>query len=83
MMQARRDVDVDADVLVGVRRDRLRVDAAGGDRCERGDGHGDAFTEARGRGQAFGRAQLRVGQRPLMSTEPEIPAEPGDAIWIP
>ena len=51
-------------VLVDVRRDRLLVDAAGGDRRERRHRNRHALAESRLRRDAFGRAQLRVGQRP-------------------
>ena len=46
-MGPRRDVDVDTDVLVGIRGDGLRVDAPGRDRRERGDGNGHPLAEAR------------------------------------
>ena len=61
-MRARRDVDVDADVPVVERRDRLLVDAAGGDRRECRDRHGHFFAESRLRRDAFRGAQLRIGQ---------------------
>ena len=60
MVRPRRDVDVDADVAVGERRDRLLVDAAGRDGGERDLRHRDFLTEPRLGRQSVGGSQLRV-----------------------
>ena len=62
MMRARRDVDIHADGLVVERRDRLRLNTAGGDRRKGRDRHGNTLAEPRLGRHAFGRPQLWIGQ---------------------
>ena len=73
VMGAGGDVDVHPDILVLVRRDRLLVDAAGGDGGERGDRHGHPLTEPRLCGDALRRAYVRIGERPCVRVVLEEP----------
>ena len=62
-MCTRGDLDIDADVLVVERGDRLLQNAAGGDGGKSGDRNGDAFAEPCLSRESLGCPQLRVGQR--------------------
>ena len=64
MVHTRQDVDVDPDVLVVERRDRLLIDPARCDGSERRHRDRDPLAEPGLSCDAFGRAQLRVREGP-------------------